>query len=172
MGIGVQLRMPAQGLALLAAGLCLLTGCKTRRILSIESDPPGAQVRLDDELIGRTPLEHEFDHYGVRRLTMYLGGYLTYSERLTLDAPWHASFPVDVITEVLIPMGLTDRHQVSIVLEPDLELGEDLDVTQIIQRAREVRETVVSARIGRGAVDSSEQATQESTDPPASPDRE
>lgn len=136
---------------MLLLGTLLSSACATRRILSVESEPPGAQVRLDDELIGRTPLEYDFEHYGGRRLTLYLGGYRTWSAPLELERPWHARFPIDLITEVLIPMGLTDRHHVSVELEPDLELAEELDFSAILEHAREVRETVARARLGQGA---------------------
>jgi regulator of sigma E protease len=57
-------------------------------------------VRLDEEVIGTTPLEHEFVHGGQRRLSLYLPGYRTWSQRVDLEMPWYASFPFDLITEV------------------------------------------------------------------------
>jgi hypothetical protein len=129
-------------LALVPALLALATGCSPSRFLVVESDPPGAVVRLDDILIGRTPLEAPFDHYGRRRLTVYLEGYQTYVERLDMRAPWYARFPIDLVTEVLIPLGLEHRQNVFVRLDPDTAQAEDMDPGPVIERARGVRETV------------------------------
>ena len=51
-------------LALLAAGLS--SGCVTRRMM-ITSDPPGAQVYVDGQPIGATPVERPFVYYGKYR---------------------------------------------------------------------------------------------------------
>lgn len=117
-------------------------GCAPERLLRVESQPPGALVRLDDLVIGRTPLEHHFEHYGARRLTLSLTGYTPWSERVELDAPWHATFPIDLITEVLIPLGLRDVHEVSAVLEPYEEVSEVPDIEPLIERAEAVRAAV------------------------------
>ena len=97
----------------------LLAGCRGDRILRIESVPSGATVRLDDQVIGRTPLEIDFEHYGQRRLALYKATYRTYSEPLILRAPWWARFPIDLVTEVILPLGLDDVREARIVLAPD-----------------------------------------------------
>lgn len=108
----------------------LLCGCRGDRILRIESVPPGATVRLDDQVIGRTPLEIDFEHYGQRRLALYKATYRTYSEPLILKAPWWARFPVDLLTEVVLPLGLDDVREARIVLAPDAGEEEATTATQ------------------------------------------
>ena len=60
--------------------------------------------------------------------TLYLPGYRTYSRVLELDPPWYGAFPFDIFSEVLLPLGWSDIHEVhvqmvagqSVLLEPDL----------------------------------------------------
>ena len=132
-------RVPASRLALLLAALAA-AGCRTHRYLEITSTPPGAEVRLDDEAVGLTPVRVPFEHYGTRRVSYYLPGYRTYSRRIRIKAPWHARFPIDILTEVLIPLGLTDRRKV----HQDLVQGEEVmslpSLRSVIERADVLRQ--------------------------------
>lgn len=103
----------------LGAILATLTACGGTRILTVDSSPQGALVRLDEDVIGRTPLEYTFEHFGRRRLSLYLPGYRTYSDKLFLETPWHATFPIDIFTEILLPLQLGYEKSVTITLEPD-----------------------------------------------------
>ncbi|MFT5052475.1 MAG: hypothetical protein ACI8QZ_003908 [Chlamydiales bacterium] len=125
--------------ALALAAWLALAACAPQRILTVESYPPGAVVRLDERVIGRTPLDYPFDHYGQRRITLYLPGYRTWSRRLELSPPWHARFPIDIVTELLIPIGLRDQHEVWVVLENDEVVGGHPDLGPLLERAREMR---------------------------------
>ena len=102
------------------ATLLATAGCRGDRLLRIETVPQGATVRLDDRVIGRTPLEVDFEHYGQRRLSIYKETYRTYSEPLVLKAPWWARFPTDLLTEVILPLGLDDVREHRFVLVPDV----------------------------------------------------
>ena len=95
------------------------TGCRTHRYLVVTSDPPGALVRLDEEVVGRTPIDVEFEHYGRRRLTLYLSGDRTWSRRIRPHRPWYSRFPMDFFTEVLPPLGLEHRYPYHAVLVED-----------------------------------------------------
>ncbi|NOT29957.1 MAG: PEGA domain-containing protein [Planctomycetes bacterium] len=117
------------------------TGCRTRRYLEITSSPPGAEVRLDDEAVGRTPLKVPFEHYGTRRITYYLAGYRSYSRRVRLKPPWHARFPIDIVTEVLLPLGLTDRRAVHQDLVQGAEVMSLPSLRSVIERADVLRQS-------------------------------
>ena len=86
------------------------TGCAAHRTLTVTSDPPGAEVWLDEELVGVTPLEHEFFHYGTRRLTLRKEGFGTRSRQVKIKPPWYGAFPFDLVSEVLLPVGWRDDH--------------------------------------------------------------
>jgi len=154
--------------ALVLAAWFGLSACAPQRILTVESYPPGAVVRLDERVIGRTPMDYRFKHYGNRRITLYLPGYRTWSRRLKLSAPWHARFPVDLVTELLIPIGLRDQHEVWVVLENDEVVGGHPDLGPLLSRAKEMR--------ARGALirekEEAEMAAEPSQDVPEAPPEE
>jgi hypothetical protein len=104
-------------LALLAL-LPTVVACQADKRLWIESDPPGAAVRLDHVLVGTTPYEMEFVHYGTHRLDVDLVGYEPYSRELLVPAPWYARFPIDIVTEVLLPIGWKDHKVAQVTLVP------------------------------------------------------
>jgi len=117
----------------------LLGSCAAERILRVTSDPPGATVRIDDQVVGETPLDFSYEHYGIRRLTLRREGYLTQSERVELDPVWYARFPFDIFSEILFPFGWKDRRLVHLTLIP----GEDLEgapsLLSVIERASVLR---------------------------------
>jgi hypothetical protein len=124
--------------ALLILGL--LAACRADRYFEITSTPPGAEVRLDDEAVGVTPVRVPFEHYGTRRLTFYLPGYRTTSRRVRVKPRWYSRFPLDLVTEVLLPFGATDRRKI----HEDLVRGEEVmslpSLRSVLERARALRE--------------------------------
>ena len=105
-------------LAALLVAAVALAGCRGDRVLTLTSTPPGATVRLDDESVGVTPLDVPIDHYGTRLLTLYEPDSRLYSEPVELVAPWWTRFPVDILTELLLPIQLDDRQRVHVSLLP------------------------------------------------------
>lgn len=75
-------------------------------------------------------MELDFEHYGQRRLALYKTTYRTYSEPLILKAPWWTRFPIDLVTEVLLPLGLDDVRTKRIVLTPEVGEVESTVATQ------------------------------------------
>ncbi len=109
-------------LAILAAALC--SGCVERRIY-VTSDPPGADVYIDGEMVGQTrpknhpdgPLYANFTYYGKREYTLRKPGFATASGTVNLEAPWYEYPPVDFFSEVLAPWPIIDRHYVEVKLQ-------------------------------------------------------
>jgi hypothetical protein len=123
----------------LVIALALLGACRTRRYLEITSDPPGASVRLDDEAVGVTPVKVPFEHFGTRRVTYYLPGYRTTSRRIRVRPEWYARFPLDIISEVLLPFGLRDRRKVHERLVPGEDMMSLPSLRSVIERANALR---------------------------------
>jgi len=117
----------------------LAQGCRTQRFLQITSTPPGAEVRLDNEAVGNTPIRVPFEHYGTRRLTFHLQGYRTASRRIHLRPKWYARFPLDILTEVILPLGLTDKRKFHENLVPGEELMSQSSLRSVIDRADHLR---------------------------------
>ena len=127
--------------AALSVTALALSACVAQRELTVSSDPPGAEVRLDEEHVGFTPVEIPFTHYGKRRVTLYLDGYLSRSDVIDLKPPWYGRFPLDIFTEVLIPIGWKQHEQHHVLLErgsgkiPAPDLRDVLDRAEAMRRA-------------------------------------
>lgn len=92
-------------------------GC-VERTLVIESDPPGAEVRLNGSVVGRTPVHVPFRHYGVYDVEVRKEGFEPVREGAPVMAPWWARFPVGVFTELLWPGRIRDVHFLRYDLAP------------------------------------------------------
>jgi hypothetical protein len=102
---------------LLIAGCCLLvTGC-VRRQLTIRSEPPGATVMINDEVLGVTPHSYDFLWYGWHRISLTKDGYERLDDRVKLTAPPALWVPFDLAME-LLPVTFRDDRQFSYQLAP------------------------------------------------------
>ncbi|MGQ9575166.1 MAG: PEGA domain-containing protein [Thermoguttaceae bacterium] len=116
-----------------AAVAPLLAGCVQRR-MTIRSNPPGAMVYIDDQQIGTTPVSTNFTYYGTRKFRLVKDGYETLTEKRTIPVPWYQYFPLDFVTENLVPGEIRDHRTLDFQLRPQkvvpteeiLERGEGL----------------------------------------------
>lgn len=94
------------GIAVTAA----LNGCVERRYV-IETDPPGAVVYRNGKELGASPVDDHFVYYGHYDFTIKKEGFQTQHIRQDIPAPWYQWFPIDFVSEVLVPVQLEDvRH--------------------------------------------------------------
>jgi hypothetical protein len=126
-------------LLLLLALAPLGLACRAESYLQITSTPPGAEVRLDNEVVGVTPVRVPFDYYGTRRLTFHLSGYRTASRTVHLKPKWYSRFPLDIVTEVFLPFGLTVRRRVHEDLVQGAEVMSLPSLRSVIERADHMR---------------------------------
>jgi hypothetical protein len=117
----------------------LAQACRAQHYLQISSTPPGAEVRLDNEAVGTTPVRVPFEHYGTRRLTFHLAGYRTASRQIHVRPRWYSRFPLDILTEVILPLGLTDKRKYHENLVPGEELMSMSSLRSVIERADHLR---------------------------------
>lgn len=134
-----QVKRSLASLALAALLMSGLGSCAVKRELSIRSFPPGALVRVDDELVGLTPVSFEFQDYGSRLVTFYKDGYRTQSTRIRLKAPWYLSFPADLVSELIFPFGWSDRREMTLELVPESGTVERPDFQLVRARAERLR---------------------------------
>ena len=125
-----------------------LCGC-VERIISVRSDPSGAEVFINGKQAGTTPLEHEIDFYGALDVVVRHEGHLSRRTRIDPTAPWHQVFPVDFVAEFLVPWTIRDQHDVLVTLEAlpqeyDVELVEQLKSRARAERDRVRRESAAS----------------------------
>lgn len=101
--------------------LGILPGC-VERLLSIRSDPPGAEITLDGQLVGTTgpdaPVRAPFDFYGERVVVARLPGHLPVRREVRLEPPWYQYPPFDLLSELLWPGTIEDVHEVRLELAP------------------------------------------------------
>lgn len=137
--VHVPRRVGSALLAALAPVVLFASGCAAERTLIFTSEPPGASVRLDDEMVGVTPCEVSFLHYGTRRVTYYLEGSRTRSILVDVRAPWYGRFPIDIVSEVLLPIGWVDRKRIHVELSSGLELADQPTQRSVLDRAEALR---------------------------------
>jgi hypothetical protein len=118
------------------AAICLFsTGCLRRR-LTVRTNPPGAQVFVDDQEIGTTPCSASFVYYGTRKVTVMKDGYKTETVFQKLNPPWYQIPPLDFISENLMPNEIRDERIV------DIQLSTEQIVPQqkLLDRAQSLRD--------------------------------
>ena len=127
-------------LALLSGG----TSC-VERIIQIRSDPSGADVYLNGDEVGKTPLDHPFSFYGTVEVALRADGHLYHRELKTLSPPWYEVMPLDLFAELFLPWKVRDVHSVEVALEPaprDLSEPQRQDMRA---RSAELREHLPSS---------------------------
>lgn len=105
------------GLVAIVACAALAAGCVQRR-MTIRSNPPGALVYVDDYQLGTTPVSHDFVYYGTRKIRLVKDGYETLTVRQPFPLPWYQYFPLDFVTENLIPWEIRDERVVDLAMQP------------------------------------------------------
>jgi hypothetical protein len=125
-----------------SVALCCLvdTGCVRRR-LTIRSNPPGAQVYVDNQEIGTTPCSASFIYYGTRTITVMKNGYRTEKVFQRINPPWYEITPLDFVSENLSPLETRDERIVDVQLVPE----EIVPQQKLLDRAQSLRD---SARTG------------------------
>jgi hypothetical protein len=124
------------GILLAPAGLA---GCLSRTMV-ITSTPPGATVYLNDLEVGRTPVEVEFEWYGVYDVRLRLEGCEPLVTSRQAHAPLHELPGIDFFT-TLAPVRFRHRVHWHFDLTPALERSldpADLEAA-LLQRARDAR---------------------------------
>jgi hypothetical protein len=104
---------PVRRIAPLAIGLVALgglSGCVERRY-TLRTNPPGAQVIVNGEEIGPTPVSRSFTYYGDREITLMLDGYQTRTVIQPIRAPWWDNLLTEFFTENLIPFTFRDERE-------------------------------------------------------------
>jgi hypothetical protein len=114
--------------------LLAVAGCVERK-LTINTNPAGAQVFLNDEEIGVSPVTASFNWYGDYNITIRKQGCETLQTHRKLQAPWNDFFPFDFLTQVLYPGRIVDSRELSFELAPQKEVGRQ----ELIKAAEQVK---------------------------------
>ncbi|MDR4508261.1 MAG: PEGA domain-containing protein [Candidatus Brocadiaceae bacterium] len=115
------------------------------RSLTIDSNPSGALVYLDDKLIGETPVTTTFTYYGTRKIALEktdADGRLLYERKIVYEEvkpPLYQIFPFDFFSELIVPAKLEDKHYVVYQLDHIKQLSKEDQQEVVMKNARELR---------------------------------
>ena len=95
--------------------LCVLTalfvsGCVERQ-LTINTQPAGAMVVLNDEEIGESPVTVSFEWYGDYNVRVSKEGFETLQTHRDLKGPWYDKFPFDLFAGIFNPNRIVDSYE-------------------------------------------------------------
>lgn len=113
----ISVRRVRWGLYLLLVALFISTGCVRRRLV-VRTNPPGASVYADKQLLGTSPAGTAFTYYGTREFEVVADGYRTEKVLHTISPPWYQIPPLDFISESLWPWELRDERVIDITMVP------------------------------------------------------
>lgn len=107
-------------LCALAIGIVVLPSGCVRRRLNVRTNPPGALVYVDNQLIGETPCGVDFTYYGTREIRLVKAGFEPLAINQPIPTPWYEYPPLDFVSENLWPAKIRDNRTVVYDLRPQL----------------------------------------------------
>ncbi len=128
----------SQRFLVIIGGIALLLGGCVERKLTINTEPQGAMVTLNDEQIGVSPVTVSFNWYGDYWVRVSKDGYETLDTHQELKAPAHDWFPLDFIADVLYPGRIVDSYEWTFELEPHQELTRE----QLLENAQTLQDKI------------------------------
>ena len=90
--------------------ILVLTGCVERK-LTINTEPTGAVVWLNDEEIGVSPVTVEFNWYGDYKVRISKEGYELLDTHRKLKGPVYDAVGLDFFAEILWPGRIVDEYE-------------------------------------------------------------
>jgi hypothetical protein len=111
----------------------VVCGCVERK-LTINTQPQGALVVLNDEEIGASPVTVPFNWYGDYCVRISKDGYQTLDTHRKLKAPWYDHFPFDFFAG-LTPKRTVDSYEWTFELAPLKQPTRE----ELIQNAEELK---------------------------------
>ncbi|MEX2316442.1 MAG: PEGA domain-containing protein [Pirellulales bacterium] len=127
---------------LLAVFAALPGGCVRRR-LNVRTNPPGALVYVDNQLIGTTPCGVDLTYYGTREIRLVKPGFEPMAINQPIPTPWFEFPPLDFVSENLVPSKIRDNRTVMYDLQPQLIIP----THALIDRGEQLRRDATAAPI-------------------------
>jgi hypothetical protein len=120
---------------LCAATLLAVTGGCVRRRMIVRTNPPGATISIDNQVIGTTPAASSFVYYGTREIRIEKEGFRTETIRRNIRPPWYQYPGIDFVAETLWPGEIRDDRIIDVELVPK----ETQPIESIVERADSLR---------------------------------
>jgi len=117
----------------------LLAGCVERR-LTINTQPQGALVVLNDEEIGVSPVTASFEWYGDYWIRISKEGYETLDTHRKLKGPWYDKFPFDFFAQIVYPSRIINSYEWTFELAPQKQPTTE----ELLQNAEKLKEQLTT----------------------------
>jgi len=114
-------------------------GC-VERLITVNTNPTGAVVYLNDEEVGTSPVTVPFTWYGEYDVVIRKDGFETVKTSRRADAPLYQWPPFDLFFECFWPFDMVDRHQ----WDFELTVQTPADPNELIDRARALRDETLN----------------------------
>ena len=114
-------------------GSLLLSGCVERN-LTINTEPQGALIILNDEEIGTSPVTVSFEWYGDYWVRISKEGYESLNTHRPLKRPWYDIPPFDFFAQIINPNRIVDSYEWTFPLESKKQVSRD----ELIQAAEKL----------------------------------
>ncbi|MFA5865260.1 MAG: PEGA domain-containing protein [Phycisphaerae bacterium] len=111
-----------------------VVGC-VERTITINSEPKGALVYLNDKEVGRTPVTVPFQWYGDYDVILRKDGFEPLKTHNKVVQPWYEYIPADIFAELFYPGTIHDDH----LWEFELKTREPTNVKELQQRALDIQ---------------------------------
>ena len=72
-------------------------------------------------------------------MTLYKDGYRTHSEEIELKPPWYLLFPLDIVSEIALPLLWRDKRSLEVTLVQGEERMSSPDLRSVLERAEILR---------------------------------
>ncbi len=111
-----------------------LAGCVERK-LTINTEPQGALVMLNDEEIGESPTTVNFEWYGDYNVRISKEGYETLNTHRKLKGSWYDGFPFDFFAQIVNPNRIVDSYEWTFELSPKRQISRE----ELIRNAQDAK---------------------------------
>jgi hypothetical protein len=109
---------------IIVSGSLLFPGCVRRR-MTVRTNPAGAMVYVDHQMVGTTPVSTSFTYYGTRQFEIIKDGYRTEKFLRRFNPPWYQWPVMDFVSETLWPFEKRDERIIDVQLSPDINVPTD-----------------------------------------------
>lgn len=114
----------------------LISGCVERK-LTIDTEPQGALVTLNDEEIGTSPVTVEFNWYGHYNVRISKEGFETLKTHRELRGPWYDRFLFDFFAQIY-PKRIVDSYEWTFKLEKQRPPARETLIEKALQMQSEL----------------------------------
>lgn len=114
--------------------LILNVGCVQRRLI-VRSQPEGARVTIDNQVVGHTPVPVPYVYHGTRDIMLEKDGFQTLKVKQRIRPRWYEYFPLSFFSNNLAFRELRDERILDFQLEPKFQTNEN----ELIDRANDLR---------------------------------